>query len=316
MTTPALVPVLAARLPLLEGAAPMLAGPPSPEDMAAFDAFGAPLDGYVVPEVQVEDAVVDGPHGPVPVRVYRPLDGSIPVRGLVWCHGGAFIGGHLDMPEADVVARELVARGGTVVVSVDYRLCHGGIHFPIPHDDVHAAYVWASTASGLLPDGSPWSVGGASAGGNLAAGVAVRLRDEAVALDSLVLAYPVLHAPVPDGGPELAARVASLPSVLTFPPEATAFLNRNYLGDHDPDVPYAFAGRGDVVGLPRTRIIVCEFDDLLPSGEAFAAQLAAAGVPVEVERVAGVVHGHLNISGLDEATASIDGIAAFLAGGG
>lgn len=315
MSGPQLVPVLASRLHVLEGLTPMSDGPPSPEDMARFAAFGAPVDGWTAPEVDVHDTLASGPHGPVRVRVYRRVDGSTPVRGLVWMHGGAFIGGDLDMPEADVVARELVDRGGTVVVSVDYRLCHGGVHFPVPHDDVHAAYLWAS-AGGLLPQGSPWSIGGASAGANLAAGAAQRLRDEGVPLDSVVLAYPVVHAPVPDGGPGLAARMESLPPVLRFPPEATAFLNANFLGEHTPETPYTFAGHGVVAGLPRTRVIVCEFDDLLPSGEAFAAQLAAAGVPVEVERVDGVAHGHLNVAGLAEATATIDGIAAFLAANG
>lgn len=311
MSIPDLVPVLAARLASLEGLTPMGSGPPTPEDMARFAAFGAPVDDYRPPEVDVQTLAVDGPHGPVPVRVYRPT-GATGLRGLVWAHGGAFLGGDLDMPEADVVGRELAARGVTVV-SVDYRLCQGGVHFPVPHDDVHAAYSWAAGPDGLLGGGSAWAIGGASAGGNLAAGVAQRLRDEGgVAADAVVLAYPVLHDPVPEASAETKERVASLPAVLRFSPEATAFLNRNFLGDNPPDTPYAFPGHGDVAGLARTLVVLCEYDDLRPSGEAYAAQLRAADVPVDVEVVHRVPHGHLNVVGLREARTTIDGIASFL----
>jgi acetyl esterase len=311
MTEPALSPVLAERLPTIAALPPIGAGPPDPAAIAVFEAFSAPVGGYVSPEVDVVETVAPGPHGDVPVRIYRPLDG-LATHGLVWAHGGAFMFGDLNMPETDGVARELAARSGTVVVAVDYRLCIGGVHFPVPHDDVHAAFVWAALESGLLPSGAPWAVGGASAGGNLAAGVAQRLRDEGVVADALVLAYPVVHDPVPDGTDEQRNRVDSLPPVLRFPPEARGFINRNFLGEHGPDVAYAFAGMGDVSGLPRTLIILCDYDDLTPSGEEFAHQLQAVGGHVEVERVNGVTHGHLNVAGLPEALASIATIDRFL----
>ena len=133
--------------------------------------------------------------------------------------------------------------------------------------------------------------------------------------DAVVLAYPVVHDPVPDADDEQMARLAGLPAVLRFPPEARAFINRNFLGENDSDVPYAFAGLGNVRGLPRTRIIVCEFDDLAPSGALFAQQLREAGVEVELEVVPGVPHGHLNIQGLPETLRSIDQIGAFLTRG-
>src|SRR4051794_10198818 len=167
-------PVLAARLHLLDGVPPLGAVPPTPDEMRRFLSFSAPVEGYEAPQVKTEDRVAPGPHGDVPVRVYLP-DGAGNGRGLVWAHGGAFQFGDLDMPEADVVSRELASRAGITVVSVDYRLCQGGVHFPVPHDDVHAAFLWAAGDSGLLPEGSPWALGGGSAGGNLAAGVAQRL---------------------------------------------------------------------------------------------------------------------------------------------
>jgi acetyl esterase/lipase len=279
-------------------------------------AFGRPVEGYAPPTVDVDERQAPGPNGPVRVRTYRPPSG-LSTRGLVWMHGGAFMFGDLDMPEADAFSRELAARTGTTVVSVDYRLCRGGVHFPVPHDDVHAAFVWATDDSGLLPVGSPWAIGGASAGANLAAGVAQRLRDEGgIAPDRVVLAYPVVHDPVPPMSPQLQARIDALPPVLHFEPETTAWLNRNFLGEHPPDVPYAFAGLGDAAGLPPTYIVVCGFDDLLPSGVAYAEKLRTAGVEVQLEEADSVPHGHLNYLGLPPTLATIDRISAFLGTGG
>ncbi len=314
MTGPAFVPELLERLPLLDNAKPLGGGPPDPASMAAFEAFNAPVEGYEVPQVEVVDTVAPGPHGDIPVRVYRSA-GSTPTHGLVWCHGGAFIFGDLDMPESDTVARELAARRSMVVVAVDYRLCSPNVHFPVPHDDVHAAFVWAATNSELLPDGSRWSIGGASAGGNLAAGVTQRLvgEPEAVAVPaSVVLAYPVLHHDLPESTPEHAARVESLPAILSFPAGARAWINATFLGGADPDVPYAFAALGDVTRFPPTFMTLADHDDLAPSGHAFAQQLAEAGVRVEVEMVEGVPHGHLNVGGLPAARASISAMADFM----
>ena len=80
-----------------------------------------------------------GPHGPVPIRVYRDATATPSGRALVWVHGGAFIGGNLDMPESNWVARELAARG-IPVASVDYAKCLGDVHYPVPSDDVLAAW--------------------------------------------------------------------------------------------------------------------------------------------------------------------------------
>ena len=311
VTYPQLVPVLAERLPAIADLPPIGDAPPDPEAMRAWESFNSGVDGYVAPDVRTYETVAPGPHGEVPVRVYRAGDDAS--RGLVWAHGGAFMFGDLDMPEADVVAREIAQRAGAVVVSVDYRLCHGGVHFPVPHDDVHAAFAWAAGNTELLPSGAAWAIGGASAGGNLAAGVAQRLRDEdAVVADALVLAYPVLHDPLPAGPEEHRARIESLPAGLRFTPEATAGINRNFLGPNPPDVPYAFAGLGTVDGLPPTLIVVCEYDDLLPSGADFAQTLEHHGVDVQLKIVEGVTHGHLNIPGLPEALNSLQMISDFL----
>ena len=309
-----LVTELADRLPLLDGVPDLGAAPPTPEDIATFDRFFAAVGGYRAPEAAVEDREAPGPHGPVPVRVYRPVGRPAEPRGLVWMHGGAFVSGHLDMPEADVVARELASRTGATVVSVDYRLCHGGVHFPVPHDDVHAAFLWAASGA-LLPDGAPWAIGGASAGANLALGVAQRLRDEdGPTASAVLLAYPVAHDPVPTGSPEQVERMAGLPPVLRFTAESTRFLNANYLGPNPPTVPYAFPGLGRLGGLPPTLVSICEYDDLLPSGERLVTDLRAQGVAVVEDVVVGAPHGHLNVPGLPAALTTIQAMSDLLEG--
>src|SRR3954447_15566228 len=88
--------------------------------------------------VRVDDVSIPGPHGEHPARLYR-IPGTTPVAGLVWMHGGAFIGGHLDMPESHWVALSLAARGISVL-AVDYVKCLGDAHFPEPSDDVLAGW--------------------------------------------------------------------------------------------------------------------------------------------------------------------------------
>ncbi len=313
-----IVDELRRRLHHLEGislAALMGAGPGElPEGLLAF---GAPVGGYRPPGAEVMQRSIDGPHGAIPVRVYRPpaRAGVSPAPGLVWAHGGAFVAGDLDMPEADVVARELCALTRGTVVSVDYRLAVDGVHFPVPHDDVVAAWRWTSEHCGALGiDPRRLSLGGASAGANLAAGAALRARDEGRALPwRLLLAYPVLHDELPAPAVPPPADMDLIPEMLRFPPEAVSGLNRNYLGGAAPS-PYAFPALGDVAGLPPLAIVTCEYDDLRPSGDAFAAQARAGGVPVIVQCEPGVPHGHLNIPGLPAAERSLRFFAAEMAG--
>jgi len=312
VTSAALTPILADRLSALDEVPASTDGSPSPELLAALDAFGATVGDYRAPDVDVIEAAAPGPHGTVPIRIYQSTNRR-PSHGLVWVHGGGFMFGDLDMPESDVVARELVVRASIVVVAVDYRLCVDGVHFPVPHDDVHAAFEWASKST-LLRDEGGWAIGGASAGGNLTAGVAQRLRDEGAGASALVLAYPVVHHHLPGGSPVHRARLATLPAALRFPAAMTETINANFLGGNDAETPYAFAALGDLHGLPRTLVIVGDHDELTPSGEDFARRLAECAVPVEMDRVVGVAHGHLNVPGLPEALASIDRIADFVTG--
>ena len=137
----------------------------------------------------VEDRNIPGPAGDIPVRIYRPTEAGDHSL-LVWYHGGGWVIGDLD--GADVTCRELAAKSGSVVVSVDYRLAPEH-RYPAAHEDCYAATVWAAeNAAELGADASKLAVGGDSAGGNLAAVVSLRARDEdGPAIRFQLLVYPV-----------------------------------------------------------------------------------------------------------------------------
>jgi acetyl esterase len=256
--------------------------------------------------VATVDDVVEGPHGAVPVRLYRDASAAPTGRALVWVHGGAFIGGHLDMPESNWVARELAARG-IPVVAVDYTKCLGDVHYPVPSDDVLAAWRRVRNAAGELLGVPPDSVvlGGASAGSTLAAGAVTRLRDAGEPPPGgLVLVYPLLHPNGPAASAEL------------DPSSPPGQLSLNFAGSADALAdPHAFAGLGDGHGFPRTLIVVCEQDDLRPSGEAFAATLERAGVDVTLHLEPDAGHGHIDEPSDPTAARTITAIAEWLGRG-
>jgi acetyl esterase len=265
----------------------------------------------VLATVEMRDVTIAGPHGDVLGRVYRhPTERRD--TAFVWVHGGAFMGGDLDMPEAHWVSLAVAARGFGVL-SVDYRKCLGGVHYPVPSDDVLAAWQWAvghldevGASSGRL------HLGGASAGGSLAAGVTKRLRDGAGGLPaSLVLVYPTLHAELPPMSEEVAAATEALREAM--PVELVRWMNLKYVGSEKLlDHPYAFPGLGDVSGQPAVYVLNSEKDVLRASGEAYAFALESAGVAVTVEYEPGTRHGHLNEPLLPAASRSVGRISAWL----
>ncbi|MEU4236958.1 alpha/beta hydrolase fold domain-containing protein [Actinoplanes sp. NPDC026619] len=279
-----------------------------------------------------EVALAAGGH-PFRVRTYQPPQPGGAV--LVWMHGGAFMFGDLDMPEADQVARELAGRGVTVV-SVDYTLAPldalpallppGGpgpdaplppppmsdrprARFPVASLQVAAAFEWAVESFGEVRV----SLGGASAGANLAASAAMRLRDAGgVQPASLLLVYPVLHGEVPPVDEELQAMLKELPAFLTFPKAAMMAINENYAGEALDD-PYVYPAGHDLRGLPPAFIVNAEADRLRMSGEGFAAELAMAGVDVTVVRERGTAHGYLNEVGAPAAIRTMERFTTWLA---
>ena len=259
----------------------------------------------------------------VPVRVYEP-QGQAPWANLVWAHGGSFVRGTLEWPEADWVARAF-AEAGVRVYSVDYALASDTVKAPAPANDVAAVV----RAIAVRHEG-PLILGGASAGAHLAALAALAQADwagsepqpgdtggaagsttAARAVDTLLMLYPTAHREQRDD-PQIAELTAGLPESRRFDAARTAEMYAFYLGDTQPGRsgshehradPLAFPTIPTVIGelpperlrhLPPTIIINADADDLRASGEQFAEQLRTAGVPVSLSLQPGTLHGFLN----------------------
>jgi acetyl esterase len=233
----------------------------------------------------VADRVVPVADGGIVVRVYTPL-GDPPFPTLVYFHGGAFWLGDVDQPDAG--CRDLAHRVGAVVASVDYRLAPEH-PFPIPVEDCYAATVWAvEHAAELGIDPARVAVGGGSAGGNLAAAVALMARDRS----GPALCFQWLDIPVTDSRLDTDSMRAFSESYLLT---KAAMLEGWEFYCPDPEVranPYASPMHAaDLAGLPAALVTTAEFDPLRDEGEAYAARLAADGVPAAVRRYDGMIHG-------------------------
>ena len=245
----------------------------------------------------VEDRSIPGPGGEIPVRIYRPTEASDHSL-LVWYHGGGWVIGDLD--GADVTCRELAARSGSVVVSVDYRLAPEH-RYPAAHEDCYAATVWAAgNAAELGADAGKLAVGGDSAGGNLAAVVSLRARDES----GPAIRFQLLVYPVTDHNYETVSYNDNAEGYLLTRDGMEWFWN-HYLGpDGDGSHPHASPLRADdLSGLPPAHVITAEYDPLRDEGEAYAERLRGAGVAVTQTRYAGQIHAFYGMHGvLDDAT--------------
>jgi cation diffusion facilitator CzcD-associated flavoprotein CzcO/acetyl esterase/lipase len=244
------------------------------------------------PEVgKVADGVIPGPDGDLPYRLYRPagpFEGPRPL--VVYFHGGGWVLGDLDSD--DPLCRDLCARSGAVVVSVNYRHAPE-VRFPAAALDAFAAVQWAD-ANAIELGGIPGqlAVAGWSAGANVAA-VACQLARDA-------------------GGPHITGQLLICPAVdsdLTRPSYEengdgyilTTALMRwfwdHYADPADRGDPRAAPLRGDLAGLPPACIVAADFDPLRDEGVAYARALEAAGVPVRLARARG--HTHTSVTMVD-----------------
>jgi acetyl esterase len=246
----------------------------------------APLNGEPVPVAAVADRAVPGPGGDLPVRVYTP-EGSPPFPIVVFFHGGGWVVGTLDT--YDPLCRALAAAVPAVVVSVDYRLAPEH-RWPAAVEDAYAATLWASRHAAELGGAQHrLAVAGDSAGGNLAAVVALGARDRggpAIAFQLLV--YPALAAAGDTGSWREYADGFYLTAA------GMRWYWDHYLGGADGAAPDASPLRAAFLGgLPPALVVTADHDVLRDEGEAYAARLGEAGVAADVRRVEGVVHGFL-----------------------
>ncbi|GII84264.1 putative lipase/esterase [Sphaerisporangium siamense] len=238
----------------------------------------------------VVDTVFPGPAGEVPIRVYTP-EGEGPFPVFVWFHGGGWTIGSLD--ENEVSCRTVCAGANVVVVSVDYRLAPEN-PYPAAADDCYAAVRWVhENPEAVNADPSRIAVGGESAGGNLAAVAALMARD----LGGPRLALQVLVSPVlghPDDG---RASYRDCSEGYFLSKASMDWFFTTYPRDaRDLEDPYLLPLRAkDLSGLPPAVVLGAEYDVLRDEGEDYAEALRAAGVPVDLVRYEGLIHGFFGL---------------------
>ena len=258
----------------------------------------------------VKASTVPGPAGAIPVRIYTPLklrqaDGMAPC--LVFFHGGGWVIGDLD--SHDVVCRTLAVEAETIVISVEYRLAPEH-KFPAAIDDALAATKWiADNAVPLNIDAGRISVGGDSAGGNLAALVAIDARAHGPKLQAQVLIYPATdfrmnhpshHEPETD-------------ALLTH--SVMRWFRDHYLaGAADIDDPRASPARVEnLAHLPPAYVVTAGADPLRDEGDEYAQRLKHAGVAVSYQTYPGQFHGFVTMGKiLPKANAALRDIGSWL----
>jgi acetyl esterase/lipase len=267
---------------------------PGPEMLATIRSARALVYDEPPPEgVRREDRVVPGAPGDpdVAVRIFRPTSPVDGVPGYLWIHGGGYVlGSHEgDKPALD----RLVAKLGCVAMSVEYRLAPE-TSYPGPLEDCYAALAFLhGHAAELGVDPNRLAVGGASAGGGLAAGLALLARDRSIPLVHQQLIYPMID--------DRQVTPSSGWVVPTWTKELNTFGWRSYLGElsGSDEVPaYAAPSRADdLTGLPPTYIHVGTLDGFLHEDIDYAARLLAAGVETELHVYPGAPHGFDSMAG-------------------
>jgi acetyl esterase len=278
------------------------AGRPPYESGTPAEARELYLKGRVVsnpepPELKsVQPLAIPSPAGSIPARIYTPMTlrqaaGLAPC--LVFFHGGGWVIGDLD--SHDVVCRKLADAGQLIVISVDYRLAPEH-KFPAAVDDAITATAWiAANARQLGIDASKLSVGGDSAGGNLAAVVSLAARD--------------------GNGPAIAGQVLIYPATdfaMTHPshrePETSILLTHSvikWFSDHylngaadAADWRASPARAATLAGLPPAYVLTAGADPLRDEGNEYAQRLKDAGVPVTYRSFPGQFHGFITMGKL------------------
>ncbi|MBV9516155.1 MAG: alpha/beta hydrolase [Mycobacteriaceae bacterium] len=248
----------------------------------------------VEPDLRCEDHAVDGPAGPIRVRLYWPRDNGTRPPVVVFFHGGGFAVGDLDTHDRE--ARLHAVGAGALVVSVDYRLAPEH-RYPAAVQDAWAATQWAATHAGELgADTTRLAVAGDSAGATLAAVVCqLARRNGGPPIAFQLLWYPAttFDSSLPSFTENANAPILDTPSI-----EA---LTRLYIGDMDtanPPPTLAPARATDLAGLPPAYIAVAGHDPLRDDGARYAELLRAAGVSVELHNARSLVHGYLGYAGV------------------
>ena len=284
----------------------------TPDQARAYYLAARPVTNPEPPEIaEVIDLTIPAPHGGIPARLYRPhnvrlIGGLAPA--LVFFHGGGWVIGNLD--SHDVVCRTLAHAGELIVISVDYRLAPEH-KFPAAVDDAVAATYWvADNAASLGIDAARLSVGGDSAGGNLAAVVAIAARDgNGPRLAGQLLIYPATDfAMAHPSHSEPETSVLLTHSVMRW------FRDHYLTGAADIHDWRASPAKAETLsGLPPAYVVTAGADPLRDEGNDYAKRLQEAGVPVTHRTFPGQFHGFFTMGKLlQQANVAAADIGAWL----
>ena len=250
---------------------------------------------------EVRDLAAPGPLGEIALRLYRPAGLPAAAPTLVYYHGGGWVIGDLDTH--DVLCRQLADEAHCVVVAVDYRM--GPEHrFPAAPDDCLAATRWLQAQAGSLGlDATRFAVGGDSAGGNLAAVVALAWRDaaEPVPLAFQLLIYPAtdMRAGAPSHTSNGQGYVLTSDTIAYF---QSHYLGRDQLGDWRASPLLA----ASLAGLPPALVLTAGFDPLRDEGRQYADALSAAGSTAQYICFERQIHGFITMGRvIDEANLAV-----------
>lgn len=246
--------------------------------------------------------------GEILVRLYRHGTPASPTPAIVYLHGGGWVLGDLD--HSDTLCRFLARETEYLVANVDYRLAPEH-PYPVAAEDCLAAFQWlAGTGTTLGVDGARVAVAGGSAGGNLAAAVTLMARDRGLRRPAAqVLAYPVL-----DDACEGGSYSEFADGYIVTTDDMKWYWEQYLQRPTDRSAPYACPLKAtDLAGLPPAFICTAEYDPVRDDGERYAVRLQAHGVPVDLHRYPGTLHGFFAMPGtLEKGTESARAAASFL----
>lgn len=257
------------------------------------EAFGAmPGGDSPSPTMErIEDRTIEGPGGPLTVRIYTP-PGEGTKSGIVYFHGGGWVLCSLDTHNS--TCRELAEGTHSVVVSVDYRLAPEA-KFPAAPNDCYAATKWVfEQADSLGIDANRIAVAGDSAGGNLAAAVSLMARDSLADRGEAVpkICHQLLVYPVTDSRLDYASYKENGTGYFLSSEMMRWFWHHYLENESDGENPIASPLRAESLsGLPPATILTAEYDPLRDEGAALAERLKADGVPTLYTNYPGVFHG-------------------------
>jgi acetyl esterase len=277
--------IVAANRPALETLSPSQA-------REAYLASRKALQPDPEPVAETADLAAPGPAGPIPLRLYRGIgaDKGTPQPALVYFHGGGWVIG--DLESHDQCCRALANAARCMVVAVDYRLAPEH-KFPAAVEDAIVATRWvADNAQSLGIDGRRLAVGGDSAGGNLAAVVALDARHRG----GPPLVFQLLIYPGTDMSMDRPSHLRHADQLPLRRPTMQWFVG-HYLRDAKDEADWRASPlrAADFRNLPPALVVTAGFDPLSDEGEAYAEALKAAGVPVTHKRFDGQIHGFFNM---------------------